>query len=318
MPRPTFTLFTMNSGFALACLKALLSRQLYPQAIVLPGVSVKDHNQKQGDAILSSLLPAQTTNAISDIAKKRELPVIYTQLKHPGEVDWLRQQLHSDIVLVCCFPYRIPVNALNPSILALNLHPSALPKYRGPAPLFWQLYSNERQLGVSLHRVTAAMDQGPIVAQRLVTRPPAQSQQQLYELLAHAGVDLFFNAVLQTLRLGQPIAEQLQDETAASYYPNPQAANFHLDLNWDLKHGFDFLRGTFEPGQTYRVQWDEESQCVGEAIGCLPGDSITAPVQVENGQVKIQLRGGVLIANRPQLPQVNAVHADYSANNSVE
>jgi methionyl-tRNA formyltransferase len=47
----------------------------------------------------------------------------------------------------------------------VNLHPSLLPRYRGPNPLAWTLRNDEPEMGLSIHRMDAQFDTGPLLAQ---------------------------------------------------------------------------------------------------------------------------------------------------------
>ena len=47
-----------------------------------------------------------------------------------------------------------------------NIHPSFLPKYRGPQPLFWQIKNSEEKIALTIHKVTQDMDGGDIVLQK--------------------------------------------------------------------------------------------------------------------------------------------------------
>jgi methionyl-tRNA formyltransferase len=55
---------------------------------------------------------------------------------------------------------------------AVNLHCGRLPQYRGAPPAFWELYEGERDIGVTVHRVTAQVDAGPILAQCVLPLDP--------------------------------------------------------------------------------------------------------------------------------------------------
>lgn len=67
---------------------------------------------------------------------------------------------------------REPVFLL-PRFGSINLHCGKLPDYRGAPPAFWELYNGEREVGVTVHRVTAKLDEGPILQQELFPLDPA-------------------------------------------------------------------------------------------------------------------------------------------------
>ena len=45
------------------------------------------------------------------------------------------------------------------------MHPSALPKYRGPSPVLWAIRNGDPYLGMTVHRMTERIDAGPVLAQ---------------------------------------------------------------------------------------------------------------------------------------------------------
>ena len=73
---------------------------------------------------------------------------------------------------------------------ALNLHISHLPWNRGADPNFWS-WADDTQKGVSLHVITAGLDTGPIVAQRLVEFPAGSTLRTSHDLLMDEAVSLF-------------------------------------------------------------------------------------------------------------------------------
>ena len=62
---------------------------------------------------------------------------------------------------------------LLPRYGSINLHCGRLPDYRGAPPAFWELHNGEREVGVTVHRVSAKLDEGPILQQELFPLDPA-------------------------------------------------------------------------------------------------------------------------------------------------
>ena len=50
----------------------------------------------------------------------------------------------------------------------INIHPSYLPYYKGVQPVFWALLNNEKEIGVSIHKVDVGIDTGPIYEQYML------------------------------------------------------------------------------------------------------------------------------------------------------
>lgn len=71
-----------------------------------------------------------------------------------------------DLFIVGSYGKIIPDNIVNmPKYGTLNIHPSLLPKYRGPSPIESALLNGETMLGVSIMKLDAEMDHGPILVQ---------------------------------------------------------------------------------------------------------------------------------------------------------
>jgi methionyl-tRNA formyltransferase len=84
-----------------------------------------------------------------------------------------------DLVVCCGFPWLIPPQALAvPRIGAINLHPSLLPRWRGPFPVAWAIRCGEG-LGSTVHRMDETLDTGPILAQGSVPFGNEWSWQEL-------------------------------------------------------------------------------------------------------------------------------------------
>ena len=62
----------------------------------------------------------------------------------------------------------------------VGLHPALLPRYRGSHPLWWALHNHETEAGITLYRLDAGIDTGPIIAQRVVPILPGDTFRSLY------------------------------------------------------------------------------------------------------------------------------------------
>ncbi len=128
------------------------------------------------------------------------------------------------VVCVCKNILRSPLLSL-PGFRAVNVHPSLLPKYRGPAPTFWMRYHGETRTGVTLHLITPGIDDGDILAQREMALPSESSdlpdpaiELKLFELAAE-----LLEESLCRLSEGS-LQPRPQDAAQASYfsYPTPE------------------------------------------------------------------------------------------------
>ncbi|SDY05016.1 methionyl-tRNA formyltransferase [Amycolatopsis xylanica] len=117
-----------------------------------------------------------------------------------------------DLFVVYGFSWRLPPEVLRlPRLGVLNIHASALPRYRGPAPVLAALRNGDRTIGVTVHRMNERFDAGPILAQRDgIPLDEDIDAARLWKSLNPIVGDLLTTAL--ALGDGEP-----QDETKASY-----------------------------------------------------------------------------------------------------
>src|SRR5262249_41430958 len=55
-----------------------------------------------------------------------------------------------------------------PRLGCINIHQGLAPQYRGSSPVFWELFNNEPEVGITIHKVEAGVDAGDILLQEKV------------------------------------------------------------------------------------------------------------------------------------------------------
>jgi len=125
---------------------------------------------------------------------------------------------------------------LPPNVLAgfkngiINVHPSLLPKYRGPSPIESAILDGESQTGVSIMRLVDKMDAGPIYATQTLALKGDETQPQLSTKLADTGANLLLKT-LPDIISGKLLPKQ-QDEDLATYCKLIKKADGLI--NWEL------------------------------------------------------------------------------------
>lgn len=122
-----------------------------------------------------------------------------------------------DVFVVASFGTILPKAFLDiPRRGVVNMHPSLLPRLRGPSPIRSAILNNERETGVSIMLLNEKMDQGPLIAQQKVTIaewPPYGKE--LDSLLAHEGGKLL--AEMLPLWVQGEIEAREQNHDLATY-----------------------------------------------------------------------------------------------------
>lgn len=137
-----------------------------------------------------------------------------------------------DLILCADFGQKIPENVLKSAkILAINIHPSLLPKYRGASPIPYAILMGEKETGVTIMRMTNMIDQGPILAQITTNISPQDTRLTLENRLSTLAVKLLF----ETLPLLQKkeLKEIKQDEKLATLTRKIQKTDGEID--WQKK-----------------------------------------------------------------------------------
>jgi methionyl-tRNA formyltransferase len=97
----------------------------------------------------------------------------------------------------------------------INIHPSLLPKYRGPTPIPAAIMNRETETGITVQRLAAEMDSGDILAQEKVPLHGRETTASLSEMMAKKAVAML-SAALEGIAAGT-VAAVPQDHSAASY-----------------------------------------------------------------------------------------------------
>lgn len=133
-----------------------------------------------------------TPSAVKRWAQKRNIPVFTPQKLNDEDFLSELNKAACDLFIVAAYGKIIPQVLLDmPKYHVLNVHPSLLPKFRGPSPIESFILSSEPYTGVTIIELDAKMDNGPIVAmrERVVKEqyPRRPSVDELTLDLAHFG-----------------------------------------------------------------------------------------------------------------------------------
>lgn len=158
-----------------------------------------------------------TPTPVKVYAQEHNLPVFTpSTLKDNIQIKNQLRSLQPDLFVVFSYGKIIPDELLSiPSHGALNVHPSLLPKYRGPSPVQAQILAGETVTGVTIIQMTAEVDSGPIVAQNAMSMPANTTFHSLINTLSQFGADLLNDCIMDYR--DNKIELDKQDENQATY-----------------------------------------------------------------------------------------------------
>ena len=105
----------------------------------------------------------------------------------------------------------VPAALLDPPFGALNLHPSLLPRHRGASPIPAAIVAGDRETGVTLMRMDAGLDTGPIVAVERLPLAGSETAPELEARLADLAADLLARSLEPWLRGDLPATPQPEE-----------------------------------------------------------------------------------------------------------
>jgi len=151
------------------------------------------------------------------VAERLGIPVLQPERPAAG------LDLDAPTVVVCAYGLLIPDELLEER-LWLNVHPSLLPRWRGAAPVERSILTGDAETGVTIHRTVAALDAGPVAAQRGFPIGAADDAGAVYEQAAELAAEL-----LDGVLAGEP-AFVAQAEDGITYAEKITPADRVLDL----------------------------------------------------------------------------------------
>ena len=137
-------------------------------------------------------------------------------IKHFEKTKEIMENIEPDLGIIACFGKIIPENILKiPKYGFLNVHPSLLPRWRGPSPVRSALLAGETTTGVTIHITTAKVDAGDIIFQKKFLVDPDDNYITLEERLFNEGAKALSDAIQKWIN--GDIKPRKQDESRASY-----------------------------------------------------------------------------------------------------
>jgi len=129
------------------------------------------------------------------------------------------ETLKPDLFVVASFGLIVPKWVLDiPSIGPINIHPSLLPKYRGPSPIQWALWNGDAETGITFIRMNEKMDAGNILYQESMIIDPGNNVITLSENLARRSAEILTNFIRE-IEVNGLQEGMTQDHEQATYTP---------------------------------------------------------------------------------------------------
>ncbi len=224
-------------------------------------------------------------SAVKTAAVEALLPVLQPERARSESFVQQLRYFNPALIVVIAYGQILPAAILElASYGCINVHASLLPRYRGAAPIQWALINGDRETGITIMKMDAGLDTGPMLS---VEKTPIQSQdnsQTLHDRLAEIGARL----LITTLRgyVAGKIAPKVQPAEGIFYARKITKEDGRLD--WahapTVLHNrvraftpwpgaYTFLPGT--PRPVLLKIWETKVE-VGSGAGVPPGEVLKA------------------------------------------
>jgi methionyl-tRNA formyltransferase len=199
--------FFGTDEFSAVSLRELLAKGFHVAAVVTKPDSQRGRGRKLAKSVVKEIAEAHGIPVWQ--------PVRVQEIAEP--VATLAQEVgHAPLGVLVSYGKIIPesiIRAFDPGIV--NVHPSLLPKYRGPSPVESAILNGDTETGVTIMQLSKAMDAGPIYRQVTVPLHDTETAPQLEHQLAELGAQeltVSLPAIMAGAMLPTP-----QDESTATY-----------------------------------------------------------------------------------------------------
>ncbi len=180
---------------------------------------------------------------VKTAAENAGLPVL--QPERPRGDDFMESlsALEPDLTVVAAYGHILRTEVLDlPPLGSINVHASLLPELRGAAPVNWAIIRGHSESGVTIMRMVAAMDAGPMILKARCQLGPGTTAGALTEQLAGLGASALLES-LELIEAGQGEGVE-QDDEAATFAPKLTAADSRLDWTLPAVELDRWIRGT--------------------------------------------------------------------------
>jgi|TARA_Y100000294_G_scaffold177367_1_gene202519 methionyl-tRNA formyltransferase len=173
------------------------------------------------------------------------------------------KKLDPDIILSLGYRHIIPKKILRlPYFSTYNIHKSLLPMNRGANPVFWTILLNQKA-GISIHKMTNKIDDGPIMMQRKIDFKFSDDARSLYEKLENFQL-ILFKEFWKKINLGK--LKKIKRRYKPSYHTKNQFMDMINLESINKKQFFSFLNflraSTFPPFQNIIIKEKKKNYSV--------------------------------------------------------
>ncbi len=238
------------------------------------------------------------TSPVKQVALAADIPVFQPEkLRRPEAIDELKQW-QPDLYVVAAFGQILPQAVLDiPPHGSINIHASLLPRWRGAAPIQAVIRAGDGETGITIMRMDAGLDTGPILSQRAIPLAPDETGQSLHDKLADLGGDL----LIETLPayLSGDLQPQPQDNALMTLAPRIKKEEGHVDWTQPAEQIERTMRAFIPWPGTFAYWGDQQLKILAGHV--TAGNAEPGQVVASGDLAAIGTGDGLFVPDRLQL-----------------
>ncbi|HOM26629.1 MAG TPA: methionyl-tRNA formyltransferase [bacterium] len=150
------------------------------------------------------------------------------------------KKISPDLIVLISYGKILPSSILQiPRICSINVHPSLLPKYRGPAPIEWAIINGETKTGVTIIKMDENIDTGEIIIQKETEILPNDNAFTLKNKLSLLSSDLLYEGIKIIKEGGKTYPQKGE----VSYAPKLKKQDGYINWKLDATRIHNLVRG---------------------------------------------------------------------------
>ncbi len=273
--------------------RLLIAQESFDIVLVVEGRKVPLHGRENRlFAAAPRPVPPSKVNDLSTLANASGIDTLVTSNVNGTDAVHVLQQYRPDWIVCAGFDRLFSPDVLRTARTgAINAHPSPLPQWRGPSPMFWIVKSGSRKGGVTLHAMDEREDHGEIYAQESFVLPRRASSEQLYSLAGELAARMLVPVLAMAARGTLRGVAQEPSGTPRARYPIPVDAAIEPGL-WKCEHLVDFVCAA-SAFCLSTLRLDDRTLFVRHGLLAEPGRRLGAAHRWQNGVLVVECEDGV-------------------------
>jgi methionyl-tRNA formyltransferase len=225
------------------------------------------------------------------VAEAHGIPVYQPEDASSREAVEYIKRLEADLFVVIAFGQILTREALDiPKLMAINLHGSSLPKYRGAAPTNWAIINGDKTSGVTVIKMNERMDEGDIILKRETVIDAEDTNITLNEALSDLGAEALMEAIDQ-IGFGSASFEK-QDRSQVTLAPKLKKEDGAIDWNQTAVAIHNKVRGLLPWPGAYTGALGKKIKILNTEIMSYPFGS-----QTKSGEILDIIKGKGIVVN---------------------